>query len=57
MAVPTGDAIASIVAAQPPTDESFEALAHIRLNGSGAAEWATFGPTPRSGVIADRGSR
>ena len=57
VAVPTGGPMASIVATQPPMDDAIEALAQIRVNASGAAEWAIVGSTPRSAVIADRGSR
>jgi hypothetical protein len=57
ISVPTGGTVASAVATQPPVDDAIENLAQIRLNANGAAEWAILGPTPRSAVIADRGSR
>lgn len=57
IAVQTGGPMASIIATQPPTDDAIEALAQIRVDANGAAEWAILGPTPRRAVIPDRGSR
>jgi hypothetical protein len=57
ISVPTGGTVVSVVAPEAPGDDAIEALAQIRLNANGEAEWAILGPTPRSAVIADGGRR